>query len=113
MLFSTDSGMAEYFLPASGVSGSDVEARAYPNPVRPDYAGYVTIDGIPDGSLVKISDARGNLVKELGHAAGGEVKWDVTDLSFRRVGSGVYFILTSADENSGSVASVGKILVVN
>lgn len=113
MLFSTDLGMAEYFLSSASGSGDDMQARAYPNPVRPDYFGYVTIDGVAEGSLVKIVDSRGNLVKELGHIVGGEAKWDVTDMSFRRVGSGVYFILTSTDENSGKLANVGKILVVN
>ena len=113
MMFSTDMGMAEYFL-SSKSSGDDApQARAYPNPVRPDYFGYVTIDNIPDGSLVKIMDSRGNLVKELGYVSGSEAKWDVTDLAFRRVGSGVYYILTSGDENSTSSATVGKILVVN
>lgn len=113
MLFSTDLGIAEYFLSSASGSGDNMEARAYPNPVRPDYFGYVTIDGVTEGSLVKIVDSRGNLVKELGHISGGEAKWDVTDMSFRRVGSGVYFILTSTDENSGKLANVGKILVVN
>ncbi len=113
MLFSTDMGMAEYFLPSDGSGSQANEARAYPNPVRPDYFGYVTIDNIPEGSLVKIVDSRGNLVKELGYIAGGETKWDVTDLAFRRVGSGVYFILTSGDGNSGQTSTVGKILVVN
>lgn len=113
MVFSTENGMAEYFLPDSAKGEGKLQARAYPNPVRPDFTGYVTIDGIPAGSLVKIADARGNLVKDLGYSTGGETQWDVTDLSFRRVGSGVYFILTSSDENSGSEANVGKILVVN
>ena len=114
MMFSTHMGMAEYFLSAGGSGGEGAtEARAYPNPVRPDYFGYVTIDNIPDGSLVKIVDSRGNLVKELGYVS-GETKWDVTDLSFRRVGSGVYYILTSGDANSSAAtATVGKILVVN
>ena len=113
MMFSTDMGMAEYFLSSKNSGGDAPQARAYPNPVRPDFFGYVTIDNIPDGSLVKIMDSRGNLVKELGYVSGSEAKWDVTDLAFRRVGSGVYYILTSGDENSTSSATVGKILVVN
>lgn len=113
MLFSTDLGIAEYYLSGAGGSGENAEARAYPNPVRPDYFGYVTIDGLAEGSLVKIVDSRGNLVKELGQMSGGELKWDVTDMSFRRVGSGVYFILSSGNEAMSNFANVGKILVVN
>lgn len=113
MVFSTDSGIAEYFLTGGGGGRNDLQVRAYPNPVRPDYFGYVTIDGLPDGCFIKIVDSRGNLVKELGQLSGGEIRWDVTDLSFRRVGSGVYFILSSTDENSGNLSNVGKILIVN
>lgn len=113
MIFSTDRGIAEYFIPAGAGAGAMDEVRAYPNPVRPDYYGYVTIDGLPEGALVKIANAGGHVVKELGLASGGEVKWDVTDLSFRRVNSGVYFILCSTDADSGSLANVGKVLVIN
>ncbi len=113
MLFSTDRGIAEYFIPAGSGAGAMDEVRAYPNPVRPDYYGYVTIDGLPDGAIVKIANAGGHVVKELGFAAGGEVNWDVTDLSFRRVNSGVYFILCSTDADNGSLANVGKVLVIN
>lgn len=113
MFFSTDRGIAEYYLSGSAGSGAMDEVRAYPNPVRPDYYGYVTIDGLPDGALVKIANAGGHVVKELGFAAGGEAKWDVTDLSFRRVNSGVYFILCSTDADGGALANVGKVLVIN
>ncbi len=113
LMISTDKGMAEYRPTSSGgSSASDSDVRIYPNPVRPDYLGYVTIDGLPDKTLVKIMDASGNLVKELG-VCSKEAKWDVTDLHFRRAGTGVYFVLSSTDENGGNFANVGKILVVN
>jgi hypothetical protein len=63
--------------------------------------------------LVKIVDSGGNLVKELGIASGGEAKWDVTNTAFKRVSSGVYFVLSSTDENGGSLSNVGKVLVIN
>lgn len=113
MMIATDGGLCEYFMPGAASAGSGMEVRAYPNPVRPDYFGYVTIDGLPDNTLVKIADAAGNVVKELGAITGGEVKWDVTNHTFKRVQSGVYFILASTDEGGGNLASVGKILVVN
>lgn len=114
MLISTDEGLAEYFLP-SNQENSDVKAdiRAYPNPVRPEYTGYVTLTDIPQGSLVKIVDSGGNLVKELGRMSGFEMKWDISDINFRRVSSGVYFIMVSPGDESGSFSAVGKILVVS
>lgn len=113
LMISTDKGLAEYRPTSSGgTSVSDSDIRIYPNPVRPDYLGYVTIDGLSDNTLVKIMDASGNLVKELGLCS-REARWDVTDVHFRRVGTGVYFVLSSTDENGGNFANVGKVLVVN
>lgn len=112
MMVSTAGGMAEYFLPPSASSSPTYEVRAYPNPVRPEYIGYVTVDGLPSEALVKIVDSSGNLVKEL-RASGGEVKWDVTGSQFRRVGSGVYFVMASGIDSENAYSSVAKILVIN
>lgn len=114
MMISTDKGLAELFLStnASGsAGGSDV--KAYPNPVRPDYYGYVTIEGLADNALVKIVDAGGNLVKEVGFAAGGEIRWDVTNLNNKRVPGGVYYVLASGAPDGEGFSAKTKILVVN
>lgn len=112
MLIATSEGIAEYYLSADASESGDSDLKIYPNPVRPDYFGYVTIEGLPDRSLVKIVDASGNIVKEMGPVS-GDVQWDVTNHQFKRVGSGVYFVLASAGENESSYSAVGKILVVN
>lgn len=112
MLISTSEGIAEYFLSGEGGSAGDGDLKIYPNPVRPDYFGFVTIEGLPERSIVKIVDASGNIVKEFGPVS-GDVQWDVTNHQFRRVSSGVYFVLASAGENESAFSTVGKILVVN
>lgn len=114
MMVSTDKGLAEYYISGGGGDGSSMDdVRIYPNPVRPDYFGYVTIDGLTDNALVKIIDAGGNMVKELGLASGGEVKWDITNHNMRRVPTGVYYVLSSSGPDQTSMANVGKVLVVN
>lgn len=113
MLVGGELGLCEYFINGASSAGDELQVRAYPNPVRPDYFGYVTIDGLADNTLVKIVDAAGNIVKELGSVSGGEVKWDVTNMAFRRVNSGVYFILAQTDDTGGNLANIGKILVIN
>ena len=113
MIFSTAQGYAEYYLPASQESSSKMEVRAYPNPVRPEYSGYVTISDIPQGSFVKITDVKGNLVKDLGIMSGFEMLWDISDANFKRVKSGVYHIMVSPSDESSSYSAVGKILVVS
>lgn len=113
MMISTAKGLAELFLSAEVSGKGKAGARAYPNPVRPDYFGYVTIDSLSDNALVKICDAAGGLVKELGVAAGGEIKWDITNMYHQRVNSGVYYVLASDTAEGSGWSDVAKILVVN
>ena len=114
MVISTDKGICEFFIGSSSQSGNaDNGVRAYPNPVAPDYYGWITIDGLPDNSLVKIVDAKGNLVRVLGRAQGGSIQWDANNLHYRRVQTGVYYILASPGSESGGESRVGKILLMN
>lgn len=114
MMVATDGGLVEMFPSGSG-GGSTAESggvRAYPNPVEPDYYGWVRIDNVADGSLVKITDAKGGVVKELGPVQGGSVDWDVSGLNNTRVATGVYYIMVSPG-NGGGNAQISKILVFN
>lgn len=114
MMVSTDSGLAEVFLSDVSVDGEDESGVvAYPNPVRPDYYGYVNIEGLEEGALVKITDSAGNLIKELGFADDGTIRWDVTNLNNKRVRSGVYYVLASGGPDSTGFSAAAKILVVN
>lgn len=113
IMVSTENGIAEFF--PGGISSSEGDApavRAYPNPVSPDYHGWVTIDGLPDNSYVKIVDASGNLVRELGRAETGSIQWDINNMHYRRVNTGVYYILSSPASGSGE-SNVAKILIMN
>ncbi len=114
MMISTDAGLAELLLSEASVDSDDEGgAVVYPNPVRPDYFGYVNIEGLEEGSLVKITDSAGNLVKELGFADDGTIRWDVTNLNNKRVRSGVYYVLASGGLESSGFSAAAKILVVN
>ncbi len=114
MMVSTASGLAELYLSAASVEGvEDGKAVAYPNPVRPDFYGYVTIEGLEDGAVVKITDSAGNLIKELDRAVQGSTHWDVTNHNMKRVRSGVYYVLASGGPDNSGYAAVAKILVVN
>lgn len=114
MMISTEEGMCEFFMRGATGSGSNVDlVRAYPNPVRPDYLGWVTVDGLPDNALVKIVDASGNIVAEPGISSGGSVQWDVCNMHGNRVQTGVYYVAVSSAEESLNFAKMAKILVVN
>lgn len=112
VLLSTEKGIAQYF-PGGTASegGNNSEVKIYPNPVRPDYLGWINIEGLPDNALVKITDSSGSLVKELGIAEGGAARWDGCNLRGERVATGVYIIFaTGTGDDSGTVA--GKVMIV-
>jgi len=83
---------------------------AFPNPVRPGYAGTVLIKGLMDNSIVKIADPSGNVAWEA-KSDGGQVEWPITNFSGSRVTSGVYIIFATNEDGSEKVVS--KILVMN
>jgi len=83
---------------------------AFPNPVREDYTGNLTITGLMKDTEVKITDISGNLVYET-VSDGGQASWDLTTYSGRRVATGVYLIFCS--NSNGSKAEVIKVLVIN
>lgn len=107
----TDAGVFVYNGTSSPASDDYSDVFVYPNPVRPDYTGWITITGLMDNSLVKIADSAGNVIHS-GRSEGGSMVWDGCNASGQRVRTGVYFVMASQNQqgNSGVVA---KIMVVN
>lgn len=112
IMVSTDNGLAELFLSniKEESSSTDTTLKAYPNPVRPDYYGFVTIEGADEGALVKIVDSRGALVNELGVAEASDMEWNLADMNGKRVRAGVYHIISSGQ---GLPTRATKILIVD
>lgn len=108
----TRSGLYEYSSTSSPAKPDYSGVYAYPNPVTPDYTGWITIAGLMDNSLVKITDADMHLVYQT-TSNGGMAMWDGCNTSGARVRSGVYYVFasTSSADTAGDV--VAKILVVN
>ena len=112
VFFGTDLGVVEYNSTSSpGVDNYD-NVIAYPNPVRPDYYGWITIKGLMDDSLVKIADAAGNVLHQ-GRSNGGMYVWDGCNGNGERVKTGVYYVFASQNATGNSEACVTKIMVVN
>ena len=83
---------------------------AYPNPVKPDYNGLITVVGLSMNADVKITTSSGALVTQ-GKSNGGTFIWDGNDSSGKRVASGVYMVMTAKED--GSKGCVCKIAIVN
>lgn len=104
----TDKGLCSYQSDAN--TASDVMTKesvwAYPNPVKPDYTGAITITGLQDNADVKIVTSNGALVHQ-GRASGNTYKWYGLDQSGRRVASGVYMVeIATAEGEKGVVCKI-------
>lgn len=94
----------------SQAPAEDLESiRVFPNPVRPEFQGDVTIDGLMARTVVKITTVAGDLVREL-LSNGGRVQWDQRNTHGNLVASGVYLIFCSDEE--GKVTNVAKVAIV-
>lgn len=110
--FGTEFGLVEYSGTSAPAHEDYSEVYAYPNPVRPDYTGWITVKGLMDNSLVKIADAAGNVLFQ-GVSEGGMITWDGCNTSGQRVKTGVYYVFASQNGSGQSTGAVTKILVVN
>ena len=111
VFFGTDMGLCSYMGDATTPSAEMTKDNvyAYPNPVRPDYTGPITVTGLSYNADVKITTVNGTLVAE-GRSNGGTFTWDGCDLEGRRVASGVYMVLTATE--NGDSGTVCKIAVI-
>jgi hypothetical protein len=103
----TEKGIASYRSDASEAKEDMSGAYAYPNPVRPDYGGMITIAGLMDNSEVRIVDSGGGLVCRT-RSHGGTAVWDGKLPDGRRATPGVYTALCNAISGHAAV----KILVI-
>lgn len=111
--FGTEFGLVEYNSTSAPASDNFNDVYAFPNPVRPDYTGWITVDGLMHNSLVKIADAAGNVFAQ-GRSDGGRFIWDGCNAAGERVKTGVYYVYASqGSAEGGSSGCVTKILVVN
>ncbi len=112
IFFGTSNGLCSVM---SGATQMNTEMTkdnvwAYPNPVRPDYTGPITIVGLTSNADVKIVTSNGVLVAE-GRSSGGTFTWDGCNKKGKRVASGIYMVETATQY--GEKGTVCKIAIVN
>jgi ligand-binding sensor domain-containing protein len=84
-------------------------AVVFPSPVPPGYTGTIGIRGLPENSIVKITEPAGRLVFQT-RSLGGQAVWDGKDYRGGRASTGVYLVL--AVDNVKGEQVVGKIVFV-
>lgn len=87
----TSYGVQQYLTKASAAAADLSHVFAYPNPVRPDFTGMVTISGLTEDATVTIKDAKGQVVATL-NSASGNALWDACDSKGERLPTGLYSI---------------------
>lgn len=107
----TDKGLCSYMSDASSPNSEMTKDNvwAYPNPVKPNYTGRITITGLSFDADVKIVTANGILVNQ-GRSNGGIYIWDGKDQNGKKVASGIYMVETAtSDGNKGTVCKIAFI----
>lgn len=107
--FATINGLVSYKGSSTAPRDNLEEVFVFPNPVRPEYLGDVTIDGLTANANVKITDLEGNLVFQE-TSQGGSITWDTMAFGKYKVASGVYFVLITTED--AIETKIKKIMVV-
>lgn len=110
IFISTDKGLMSFRNDATTGNTNINSIGIFPNPVRENYYGNISMVGLAFESNVKITDINGNLVFET-NSNGGTAVWNGTDINNNRVGTGVYLVFCS--DKYGNEKAVGKILFIN
>ena len=110
VFIATDNGLVSYRSDATFGDSQYENVVVFPNPVRPEFEGPITIQGIAYNSAVRITDVAGNLVYST-TSNGGTATWNGKTLNGERASTGVYLIWTTPKEGKGR--KVGKVVFIN
>lgn len=107
VMMGTDAGLVSYQSDATtpAESLSEGAIKIFPNPIRPEYHGNVTITGLTTDADIKIVTAGGQLVAT-GTSVGGTWQWDGRNFSGGYAGSGVYYVLIATADGNTTVAGM-------
>jgi hypothetical protein len=110
VFFGTDKGIFSYRGQSTEGNVDFSNAYIFPNPVRENYQGDITITGLVEDVNVKITDVSGNLVFET-KALGGQAIWNGKNFNGMKAGTGVYMVFCSNDD--GSKTFITKLLFIH
>ncbi len=110
VFISTSEGLIAFMGRATEGGDDFSDVYVYPNPIRPEYDGDITITGLIKDANVKITDISGNLVYET-TSLGGQAVWDGKNFAGNRVQTGIYLVfLTNID---GSKTHITKLVFIH
>ncbi len=110
VFFGTSKGLVSYQGDAVNANEEFKDVHAYPNPVREDFNGIITITGLIKDTQVKITDLNGNLICQT-ISNGGIATWDGKNTNGKKVNTGIYLVICANED--GTQNAVTKIMVIN
>ena len=110
VFFGTAKGISSFRGVATEAAETKGQVLVYPNPVPPSYNGSIGIRGLPENSIVKITETNGRLVFQ-GRALGGQATWNGKDYKGQQAASGIYLVI--ATDNLRQEKVVGKIVFIS
>jgi hypothetical protein len=110
VFFGTDKGICSYKGFATTGQEKYQGVYAYPNPVPPDFTGYIGIKGLTRNSWIKITDISGTLIYET-RSEGGQAVWNGCNFNGDKAKSGVYPVICISEDGTEKI--ITKILIVN
>ena len=112
VMFVTSNGIAEFLMDVKSTVEDYSGTQAYPNPVKPDFTGMITISNLVSNSFVKITDRHGNVVATM-QAQGTSVRWDGCDpTTGERHKTGTYYVYAGPTEETLSDKAVTQIRII-
>jgi len=110
VFFGTDKGLISFRSTSTSGNNDFNEVYVFPNPVRENYTGPITISKLVSNVNVKITDIAGHLVFET-TALGGQAIWDGKNLNGDKVQTGVYLVFCTNED--GTKTFVTKLLFIH
>jgi ligand-binding sensor domain-containing protein len=110
MYFGTEKGLSSLATSAISPKQTFDNLTIYPNPFFPPSSGRLTIEGLVQGSTLKVFTVSGELVTETKTPGGRIGFWDGTNGKGEFVPSGVYIIIAYSDD--GNQVAKGKVALL-
>jgi ligand-binding sensor domain-containing protein len=110
LFIATSRGLISYKGEATAGESSLDKAYVWPNPLRENFEGVVTIDGLTEGTEIRITDISGNLVYR-SSSIGGRALWNAKNGRGERVSTGIYLIFCNSIGKKES--KIIKLLVIH
>jgi hypothetical protein len=104
----TDAGLISYRSDASEPAEGYDSVKIFPNPVRPEFNGVLTVSGLKENSIVKITDSAGRLIHQT-QSNGGTATWNL-QFQGKSTQTGIYLIFSISED--GLEKFVGKVAVI-